>query len=326
MNANDAAVIALKVAMLASLAVMVGGFFKYLRDFNVLGLLRSKLHGDAVTYDRIRRQQMKKQILEGRGFSAKKDPSTRKASFMNSLYRRLELTGISDKFPGFSEVYFAVASVVAIAAVFAAMSAAFSLVVGAVAAGVFAFIEWYALGIIVYSRRMGVEDQLLQFTNSCASASRQYASIVDIIGAVYDQFDGPFREALEACYVEAKTTNDDVAAFRHLEDRFDSVQLSMVLDNLVMCSTSTGDYYTVATDLTKIVAVYSSSHDRKAVTLRNAKVNITVMFGISIAILFMLGKFFDSGMDIILQSTMGIIILIILLGILIYGLSLKAEK
>ena len=267
---------------------------------------------------------MKKEIENNRGI-LNSSVNQKDIPFLSKIYRRIEMTGIPSMFPAFSELMFLVLITfigIMLTVVVRFFTSSIVMIVFAVS---YFFLIWYALGIIVYNRKLNVDSQLLQFTNSAASASRQYSNVVDIIGAIYDQFEGPFREALEACYVEAKTTNDSDLAFIHLKQKFDSVQLAFVIDNFTMCSASTGDYYTVATDLSKTVSIYSSSHEKKATTLRNAKVNITVMFVIAVAIIYALGSFFENGLSVMLGTPVGNILCIILLLVYIFGMSIRAD-
>ena len=318
----------LKILLFISTAMIFLFLAKYAKDYKIFFLLLAKIKGDVHEYDRVRRQQMKEEIQRRESFlekDANAKDSKREISFISRLYKRIRMTGISTKFPGFSEITFVGVILVLGLLIFTVMSVVSTPIVSLIAVAVYLIMVWYMLDIVAYSRKMNVEGQLLQFTNACASASRQYSNIVDIIGSVYDQFTGPFREALQECYVDAKTNNNKALAFAHLKERFDSVQLAFVIDNFDMCSSSTGDYYAIASDLSKTVSIYATSHERKAVTLRNAKINIAVMFVIALVIIYALGTFFESGLSIILQTPIGNCLLILLVGVFIFGISIKAE-
>lgn len=314
----------LEIALLVSILFMFGFLGKYVKDFKVIELLSTKIKGDAYAYDRIRREQMKLDIEKSHGIlnATKKREHIQ---FITLLFKKIELSGIRVKIPGFSESMFLTISVIVGLFIFCAINFFFTPMSSLVTLVAFFIIEWAVLGIIVYQRKINVETQLLQFVNSVASASRQHADIIDIIGSIYDQFEGAFREALEQCYVTAKTTNNSGSAFDKLKNSFDSQQLAFVVDNFKMCSVSTGDYYTVATDLSKTIEIYSNSREKVNKTLKNAKINISVMFVIAIAIAYMLGMFFEGGLEIILHTFTGQLIMIGMVMIFIYGMSMKAE-
>lgn len=322
MNVNVIEMI-LEGVLFVTILVMCGFFAKYLKDYKIFQMLAAKFKGDIYEYDRIHREQMKRDIEEHSGIFASSGKN--RIPFLSKIYKRIEMTGVKSLFPAFSELMFLIlAGIVGLIILFLSLIFA-SAIVGIISVCSYFILLWYGCGIIAYNRKLNAESQLLQFTNSTASASRQYAAIIDIIGAIYDQFEGPFREALQACYVEAKKTNDNDMAFRHLKEKFDSVQLAFVIDNLVMCSASTGDYYTVATDLSKTVSIFSVSHERKATTLRNARINISVMFVLAIIILFGLGIFFGNGISAFTDSVVGNLLCIVLALVYIFGMSIRAD-
>lgn len=324
----DILIICLKVLLFLLIFTVFGCLAKYAYDFKVFKLLIAKIQGDAYEYDRVRREQMKKEIQ--RKSNLLKDDFTeadksKSDNFFVRLYEKIRMTGITVKFPGFSEVLFIATTLFIAALLFIIVSFMVSPLVGLGVMGLFLFIVYYTINLIVYNRKMNVESQLLQFTNACASASRQYSNIVDIIGSIYDQFSGAFREALEACYVEAKAENDKQKAFENMKDKFDSAQLAFVIDNFDTCSSLTGDYYSVATDLSKTVSIFTTSRDKRAVTLRNAKLQISVMFVIALVIIYSLGSFFGGGVSFLTGSPIGILLIIALVGVFLFGLNIKAE-
>lgn len=311
-----------RVLMLIGCCVFIFSLIKYLRTYKIFQGLFSKITGNAREYDRIRRTQMREEIN-------KKKKSFQKNEKVNpiiSIYSKIYQTGIVEKIPGFSEFGFLVVVIMIGLIIFSIFTYKQDITTGLFAMGGFLLVAWYSLSLIAYNRRTKLESQLLQFTNACASASMQYSNIIDIFGAIYEQFSAPLKEGLEGCYVEAKQTNDKALALKHLKDKYDSTQFSFVIDNLELCSSKTGDYYTVARDISDTISIYSSSHEKKRALLRNAKINITAMFAIGIGILFSLSKFLGNLNEVLFHTTFGNISLIGLVLLYFYGLNMKAEK
>ena len=328
---DNAIIIFLKILLFALVFTVFISLGIYVNKFKIFQLIAAKIKTDAFEYDRIRREQMKKDLRRRNNFlqnedSLKLDEKTSSSSsFFLKIYDKIRMTGITTKIPGFSEILFIGTILFVTFLILFIASIVVSPIVGIGCAILFLFLVYYVISLIVYARRINVESQLLQFTNACASASRQYSNIVDIIGSIYDQFTGAFREALEACYVEAKALNDKEKAFENMKDKFDSTQLAFVIDNFDTCSSLTGDYYSVATDLSKTVAIFTTSRDKRAVTLRNAKIHISVMFGVALIIMYSLGTFFESGLSILTGTPIGILLIVALIGIFLFGLNIKAE-
>lgn len=313
----------MKILLFLSIGTMFGFLAKYMVDYKVVSLIVAKVRGDILEYDRVKRAQIRASLEASKSILDQEEKQ--RDTPISKIFKRIEMTGVSIKFPGFSETTFIVMTLLVGIALFATFSIISAFLTGLIIFVAYLIAVWYCLGLITYMRKQNVDSQLLQFTNSCASASRQYSSIIDIIGAIYDQFEGAFREALEACYVEAKTTNNQELAFKHLKGKFDSTQLAFTIDNFVMCSASTGDYYMTATDLSKTVSIYATSHEKKAITLRNAKIEVSVMFVIAGVIMYALGTFFESGLDVIFHTTIGNLLLIVMVCIFLAGISIKAD-
>lgn len=312
-----------RFGMLICTFTFVFCLLKYCKDYRIFEGLAAKLKGDVQAYDRIKRSQIRTKIEANNDAFTKQD---KKSNLIDKLYLMVAHTGIAESIPGFSEMGLLIVMGVLAFIIFVVMTCLRSFVIGLLMAAAFLVVSWYILDLIAYNRKIKMEKQLLQFTNACASASLQYSNIIDIFGAVYDQFSSPLREGLEACYVEAKSTNDKLAALKHLKERYDSTQFSFIIDNLELCSSVTGDYHATAKDVSETIAIYSASHEKKRVLLRNAKVNIVTMFVIALGILYALSMFVGGIQGIMFNSTVGNILTIALVLLFFYGLNIKAEK
>lgn len=311
--------------MLISSGFLIYFIIDYLRYYKIFSGIFTKLKGDVREYDRFRRKQMKAEIAANNSVYAIGSTKKRKISILTKIYSLIEQSGIIEKIPGFSEMAFIVLVMSIDIFIFAFFFYKRSFEIGLIIAGLFLIIIYYILTLFAYNRKLSVEKQLLQFINACASASMQYSNIIDIFGAIYEQFTGPLREGLLACYVEAKQYNERDIALKNLTARFNSIYFSFVIDNLELCSSVTGDYYSAARDISNTISIYNTSHEKKVTLLRNAKLNITVMFIISTGILYALGQFLGNLSNIILNTGIGNIMLISLLVIYLYGLNMKAE-
>lgn len=311
--------------MLISCGALVYFILAYLKYYKIFSGIFLRLKGNVREYDRLRRKQMKAEIAINNSLYAVGSIKERKLSIITKIYSLIEQSGIIEKIPGFSELAFIILFLSIDIFIFSFFFYKRGLQIGLIIAGLFILIIYYLLTLLAYNRKLSVEKQLLQFINACASASMQYSNIIDIFGTVYEQFTGPLREGLLACYVEAKQDNERDVALRNLTARFNSTHFTFVINNLELCSSVTGDYYSVARDISDTIAIYNTSHEKKVTLLRNAKLNITIMFVISLGILFALEKFLGNLSNIILNTGLGNIMVISLIVIYLYGLNMKAE-
>jgi Flp pilus assembly protein TadB len=300
---------------------------RYFREYKIFSALFLRIKGNTAAYDKIRREQMQKYMAErGDAFLLTLGKTEKNIPLINKVYETFYRTGLAEKFPGMSESGLLIILGCAIGVIFLIFLFKRGLLAALVICGGLLLVAWYLISMLAYNRRLKVEDQLLQFINACASASSQYSSVIDIFGAVYYQFSEPLSSALEQCYVEAKTNVPKETAIRHLTDKFDSAQFSFVVDNLMLCSEISGDYYGVALDISDTVGVYAESHKRKVAALRSAKVNISVMAVMLVIILYALSFFVSNLWGLLLGTSIGNIAIAILIMIYFFAMNMRAEK
>lgn len=322
-NALGIVTLVFRILTLIACAAFIVFLGRYLVQYRVFEGLWAKLTGNMHEYDRIKRQQLKKDIAARENTFTKEKT---KMSFIGKIYALITASGIIETVPGFSEAAFLATLIAIDVIIFAVVTFFRNIIIGTLFAIVFLILTWYVLDLIAYNRKMKLEKQLLQFTNACASASLQYSNIIDIFGAIYDQFESPLREGLESCYVEAKSDNDKEAAIRHLQEKYNSSQFNFVIDNLQLCSSVTGDYYATSRDISETISIYSQSHEKKRTLLRNAKVNISLMFVVALGILYSLSIFVGGIWNILFNTTIGNIVGLGLVVVFFYGMNLKTEK
>lgn len=295
---------------------------KWLKDYKIFQYIFANVAGKAEELDKIRRTQMKEAFKNSSDIMSNSD---KEPTFIEKVYKYIQMSGIIEKVPGFSETAFLVIMVVVNIVAFIAMTLKASMIVGITIVVVINFIVYYLLSIAIYRRAVAVENQMIDFVNLIASTSRQYSNIIDIFGVIYEKFKNPLRTALELCYVEAKQTNNTELALEHLKDKFDSNQFEFIIDNLLLCSKENGQYFSVALDLSKMSNVYFSSYQKKMAILRQAKINLTVMFLLSIGIIYMMSSFIGGGLVAMVTSTSGIVICSFMIMLYLYAMNMKAR-
>lgn len=316
------ATIAFVVVMLVTSLVIGASIAKWLRDYKIFQYIFATLASKSAELDKIRRVQMKEAFKNTSDIMSN---DSKKPTVIERVYRYIQMSGVIERIPGFSETTFLVIMAALNALVFVGMSYKASFVVGTMLVIVMDFIVYYLLSIAIYKRAVAVETQMTDFVNLIASTSRQYSNIIDIFGVIYEKFENPLRVALEICYVEAKQTNNTELALEHLKDKFDSNQFAFVVDNLLLCSKENGQYFSVAMDLSKMSNVYFSSYQKKMSILRQAKINLTVMFFLSIGIVYMMSSFVGGGIIEMLTSNAGVVISSLMVMLYLYAMNMKAR-
>lgn len=295
---------------------------KYLKDYQIFQMIALKIAGNMQEYDKIQRKQRAKEAEE-REIHVKENDEK---NLLDKIYDKIAMTGVVEIIPGFSEAGFLVLAAILGIVILITMFFLRGMIIAVASTATYFVVLGYSLSLVAYNRRVQLESQLMQFVDSVASASIQFSNVIDIFGAIYPNFKAPLRKGLESCYVEAKQTSNKDVALTHLVRKYDSAQFAFIIDNLKLCSQVTGDYRGICKDLGDTVAIYSASHKRKQAILRNSKVQITVMFLMSLGIMYTLGLFLGGITEIIFGSVIGNLCMGALLVLYFYGLNIKAEK
>ena len=311
----------IKGFLLLSCSCFVFAFFGYIRKYHIFESIYQKAKGQAEKYDEIKR----KQIAEDLEKSHTSSTSNKKETKLLKLYKMIRWTGILESIPGFSEIGFLILIGIIDILIFFLILVAQGPIVAIFTSVAFLVCVWYILSLIAYNRKIRLESLLLQFTHDCASASKQYSSLIDIFGMIYPNTQNPLKSALKTCYMEAKQTGNNKLAIQRLKDKFDSVQFSFVLDNLETCNKATGNYYVAAEDIASIISIYCASHEQTRALLRNGKINTTIMFIISIIIIFLISLFLGNVKEVLLETALGNILLISLGLLYLYSLNMKTK-
>ena len=311
----------IKLSMLLTSGCFIFALFGYFRKYHIFESFYQKLKGQAEKYDETKRKQIAEELEQSHTAFV----TNKKQSKLLKLYRVIRWTGLLENIPGFSEIGFLILIGLVDIMIFGLFFLTQGFFVALFSAIAFFACVWYILSLIAYNRKIRLESLLLQFTHDCASASKQYSSLIDIFGVIYKNTQNPLKSALKTCYMEAKQTGNNKLAIQRLKDKFDSVQFAFVIDNLETCSKATGNYYAAAEDIVSVISIYCASHEQNRVLLRNGKVNTTVMFIISIIIIFLISLFLGNVKEVLLDTSLGNILLMSLGLLYLYSLNMKTK-
>jgi len=310
--------------MIIAIGLFSFSLVSYFMKYKIIQSIIYKFIGNTQEYDRIRREQMRKEIeLSNNAFAPKE---RKKSSILTKVYMKISQTGLLEKIPGFSELGLVMFVLCAATIILIYVGIMRGILAGLIVAGAFLVVVYYLIDMVAYNRKIRLETQLLQFVNACSSASSQYSNIIDIFGVIYDQFSSPLREGLEACYIEAKKTNNKELALRHFKEKYNSTQLAFIVDNMEMCSAATGDYFSITKDLSEIVTIHSGSFEKQKAMLKGAKGSISAMFCIGIVIIGALSAFFGGIKELLFGSTLSIALCTALFLLWFYAMNIRTKE
>lgn len=308
-----------KIGLLICSGLISFSFIAYLRKYKVFSTIFAKVRGKVDVYNKNKQEQIKLKLESGR-FSEK-----RKFSLLDKALMTIKQTGILRYMPGFNEMHVLIIYLTALVVTGGILSARMRVVNAIIVTIAVAIVVRILCSFIIYEKKERLEAQLSSFINACEGASAIRADIIDIFGEIYENTRQPLRGLLEECYIEAKKTNDKKSALRHMRDKTDSIQFRSIIDNLELCSEITGDYGKVIEDIRTPIRIYQGFKTRRKAIVRNGRVNILVMCGISIVILFTSMQFMEGLKDFLFQSPIGFIMMTTMCILFISGLTIRTK-
>lgn len=305
--------------LIASIIFFVYHLIKWLIEDQVLQILGAKISGNIKEVAEIKRHALKKKIKAER-----QGVHNVKFSFGEKVFRFIAQTGIMEAFPGANEI--------SILAWLGMILLIIGLIIGAITgSAIDGLIVVAVIFVIVLQtgrtligrRKMKIDTELLPFINSCMSSSAGQADIISIFQDIYPSMDEPLRSMLEACVTEANTTNDKRKAIAHLRDRSASDEFYSVVNNLYICSETSGEYEKTIKSLSKTLIIYNNNLEKKKAIIRNARANGILLGVLGVVALIACNGFYDGFLSVVISSPIGVMLIagMVVLSVLVMTVS-----
>lgn len=312
---------ALWIALGAAVGFFVYHLVKWLAKDQVFAILGAKIAGNMEKVSSLRRKALAQKLQEDRAGVA-----DIKFSSWDKLFRFIGQTGILDKIPGANEASVLAGVILLLLGIGLAVSVlAKSILLGLIVVAVVLIAIVQVSRTIIGHRKMKIDSELLPFINSCMSSAAGQADIISIFQDIYPSMDEPLRSMLETCVAEANATNNKQMAIRHLSERSASDQFYATINNLYLCSETSGEYGKTIRALSKTLIVYNNTLEKKKAILRNARVNGAMLAGMGIVAIVSCNGFYAGFLNIILHNTISLAIMAAMVVIAILALTISAD-
>lgn len=319
MSTRDIVTIVFSILILLAIGFFVLSAVGWVFKTEPYKVIWAKYRGDIKKLDKIRKRQF---ILKQENdiFITEK-----KEKFTDKLYNFVAKTNIVKHFPSMSVSDVINFGALGLIILFIVLSLIFG-IPKAFLYVVFVIIILFAIGKnVIYRNRFNVEKQMYDFINACSSASTITPNIIDIFGNIYVQMDAPLSGLLEECYLEARQTHDEQMALKHLRNKLDSFMFQTVIDAFSTASQMNEGYKTVLEFLRPIVSNNDELVNTQLASIRNTRVELAVMFGIGMVILFAMQFFVESAGNVLLTSFVGQFLLVCATGVIILGMTMHPK-
>ncbi len=239
-----------------------------------------------------------------------------KHSFLFSLERQLQYSGLKLRFPGLTVEWWIAGNAVVAAGLFliVLLPAGLWPAVGAVA--VLAAAEGIALRILRSRNLRRVNGSLMKLLDFLGNYSVTAAEAAGVFGQVSRYMDEPLRSALEACCSEARTTGDVGLALLTMAEKIEHPKFKELARNMEISIRHCADFSALVKSSRRSLREYLRISQERRGMLREALVNMALLLAMSAAVLAAVGSLTGISFGRLLADTVpGKIAVIVLAGI-----------
>lgn len=242
----------------------------------------------------------------------------KKHTLLFSLERQLQYSGLKLRFPKLTVEWWIVGNIVAAAGVFLSLLLLFGLwpAVGGVVC--LAMTEGLLLRILRSVNLRRVNNSLMKLLDFLGNYSVTAAEATSVFSQVSRYMEEPLRSALDTCCYEAQTTGDSGLALLSMAEKIEHPKFKELARNMEISIRHSADFSVLVKSSRKSLREYLRISQERRSMLREAVVNMALLLGMSIVVLFTVGSLTGISLTKLLTGTIpgriGICILLAIFG------------
>lgn len=272
-------------------------FFLLFHEINILRQFSELLKRTRVEMDEAARQRTlagRKQLLE----------LQQKHSFLLSLERQLQYSGLKVRFPKLTVEWWIAGNVVAAAGIFLVLLLLLGLWPAFVSVVAIAVGEGILLRALRAANLRRVNDNLIKFLDFLGNYSVTAAEATSVFSQVSRYMEEPLGSVLDVCCHEAQTTGDAGLALLSMAEKIEHPKFKELVRNMEVSIRYCADFSALVNSSRRSVREYLKvSRERKGM-LREATVNMLLLLGMSAIVLMTVGHLTDRSMWELLWGTL----------------------
>ena len=224
-------------------------------------------------------------------------------SFWYRLEQRLCYSGIKARFPGLTAEWWLVGNILVCAgAVFIVIP--FGGILRALLAALL-LLAVESRWLIFLSKRnlRRTEENLIRLLDFLGNYSIASGDITGVFSQVSRYMEEPVKSALEACSYETSTTGDASAALLAMAESVEHPKFKELARNMEISSRYCADFTALVASSRRSLREYLRSEQERRGMFREAMINLLLLAGMSIVVLFSVGKLTGTDMRVLLTET-----------------------
>lgn len=218
-----------------------------------------------------------------------------KHSHWYSVERQLQYCGVKNRFPGITAEWWLLGNLAAASMLFTAVSAVGGAGPAAVTLIVCAGAERMFLRRLRKRNLRRTEENLTKLLDFLANYSMTSGEITGIFEQISRYMEEPVRSALDACCYEAATTGDVGMALLAMAERIEHPKFKELARNMEVSVRYCADFSVLVNSSRRSLREYLRVAQERKGMLREAAINLTLLAGMSVIVLLIVGSFTGGG-------------------------------
>ena len=212
-----------------------------------------------------------------------------------SMEQQLKYCGVKDRFPGITAEWWLLGHLAAASILFMTVSVFGGVWTAAVTLLVCAGAERLFLRRLRKNNFRRTEENLTKLLNFLDNYSVASGEITGIFEQISRYMEEPVKSALDVCCYEAATTGDVGMALLAMAERIEHPKFKELARNMEVSVRYCADFSVLVNSSRRSLREYLRVAQERRGMLREAAINLTLLAGMSVVVLLVVGRFTESG-------------------------------
>ncbi len=278
------------------LALLLGFWFLF-SEIRLLEHMRELLKRTVWDMDAAARQR----ALEGR---RKLLYLQQEHTWLYALEKELNYSGLKLHFPGLTAEFWIAGSLAAMAAAFVCLSAFVSFRAAVVGNVLLLAGEYLVLRCLRTANLRAVNEHMMKLLDFLGNYSITAGDVASIFHQVSRYMEEPIKSALDSCYYEAQTTGDTTLALLSMAEKIEHPKFKELVRNMEVSLRYCADFTALVSGSRRSLREYLRLSQERKGMLREAFVNMALLLGMSLIVLFAVGNMVEMSVPHMLTATL----------------------
>lgn len=225
-------------------------------------------------------------------------------TFWTVLEKQLDYSGLKIRFPGLTAEFWIVGNLAAMAFVVTFLSVIFGFQTAAAVAAGFAAGEYLLFRWLRNRNLKAVNGHLMKLLDFLGNYSITAGDVTGVFYQVSRYMEEPIKGALDSCYYEAQTTGDLNMALLSMAEKVEHPKFKELVRNMEVSLRYCADLTALVAGSRRSMREYLRVSQERKGMLREALINMALLAGLSLVVLFAVGYLVQMSVAELLTGTL----------------------